>query len=232
MNTGGGAVMIGRSYEQYSDPARICLTNGDTLYITAGSSLPNGIDAVLADLKVRNFTAAGTMYVTGNQEIHWDTYASSDWTNLGGFWFHNTYNGKSMEFKAIAHEYYSTLYPVMQMLYYDYNGADPVTIFQFDMNGTFEYAGYLVEMDYMNDIAALRAIKTKTHENGMTIYDPDSLKFLQGQEGRYSLNACIGWELSVQRKFLQEIDNLKLQIADLHSQLNTLKEDNPNNTVN
>lgn len=86
MNTGGGAVMIGRSYEQYSDPARICLTNGDTLYITAGSSLPNGIDAVLADLKVRNFTAAGTMYVTGNQEIHWDTYASSDWTNLGGFW--------------------------------------------------------------------------------------------------------------------------------------------------
>ncbi|MCW4003595.1 MAG: hypothetical protein NWE95_06770 [Candidatus Bathyarchaeota archaeon] len=69
MNTGGGAVMIGRSYEQYSDPPRICLTNGDTLYITAGSSIPNGIDAVTANLKVKDLTTTGNVSVHGDLNV-------------------------------------------------------------------------------------------------------------------------------------------------------------------
>jgi hypothetical protein len=153
--------------------------------------------------------------------------AEYDWTNLGGLVFHNTYNDKAMELKGVAHTYSGTLYPIIQILYWE--GSNFTTIFQFDMNGTFEYAGYLIQMDYMDDIAALRAVKSKKHESGVTIYDPDSLKFLQGHDGRYSLNACIGWELSIQQKFLemhdshedrfakltQEIENLETQIAEL-----------------
>jgi hypothetical protein len=61
-NTGGGAIMIGKAYQRYDDPPRICLTNGDTLYITAGSSLPNGADAITANLKVKDLTATGNIH--------------------------------------------------------------------------------------------------------------------------------------------------------------------------
>ena len=65
-NTGGGAVMIGKGYEDFNDPPRICLTNGDTLYITAGSSIPNGADAVTANLKVKDLTTFGNLTIHGN----------------------------------------------------------------------------------------------------------------------------------------------------------------------
>jgi hypothetical protein len=66
MNTGGGAVMIGKGYERFDDPPRICLTNGDTLYITAGSSVGVGADAVTANLKVKDLTTTGNVTVNGN----------------------------------------------------------------------------------------------------------------------------------------------------------------------
>ena len=71
MNKGGGAIMIGRSYERSDDPPRVCLTNGDTLYITAGSSkdMPNGADDVLANLKVKDLTATGNLAVDGNLTV-------------------------------------------------------------------------------------------------------------------------------------------------------------------
>lgn len=75
----------------------------------------------------------------------------------------------------------------------------------------------------MDDFAALRAIKTKVDKKG-TVYDPDSLKFLQDDKGFFSLGACVGWELSIQQKFLQEIDSLKTEIAELKSELTILKE--------
>lgn len=176
-----------------------------------------------AHLDLGDLTVHGQIFVKGNTEIEWTTYASDQWVNLGGFWFRNSYNDKNMEFKATTHWYDDDYYPIMQMLYYDYDGADPVTIFQFDMCGDFYYLGYLYQMDYMDDVAALRAIKTKKHTNGRTIYDPDTVKFLQGENGLYSLNACLGWELSIQRKFLQEIDDLKSGIAGLQLQIADIK---------
>jgi len=74
--TGGGCVQIGHgfqrseSYNPPADPPRINLTDSgyNTLYITAGSSLPpNTIDSVLADIKLRNLKVGGSIqsYSTG-----------------------------------------------------------------------------------------------------------------------------------------------------------------------
>jgi hypothetical protein len=69
MNTGGGAVMIGKAYERFDDPPRICLTNGDTLYITAGTSVGVGADAITANLKVKDLTATGNLAISGNLSL-------------------------------------------------------------------------------------------------------------------------------------------------------------------
>jgi len=66
MNTGGGAVMIGKGYEDFNDPPRICLTNGDTLYVTAGSTEGVGADAVTANLKVKDLTTTGNLTIQGS----------------------------------------------------------------------------------------------------------------------------------------------------------------------
>ncbi|MBT0159745.1 hypothetical protein G4O51_07150 [Candidatus Bathyarchaeota archaeon A05DMB-2] len=57
--TGGGAIQMGHAWERSDDPPRINLTddNYHTLYITAGSSVGVGADAVLADMKLKKLTA-------------------------------------------------------------------------------------------------------------------------------------------------------------------------------
>lgn len=68
--TGGGCVQIGHGFQRSetwnppADPPRINLTDPgfNTLYITAGSSLPpNTIDSVLANMKLRDLTANGAV---------------------------------------------------------------------------------------------------------------------------------------------------------------------------
>ncbi|PVX26296.1 MAG: hypothetical protein CW691_01840, partial [Candidatus Bathyarchaeum sp.] len=57
--TGGGAIQLGQGFEREDDPPRINLTDsGDhTLYITSGSSLSVGADAILANMKLNDLTA-------------------------------------------------------------------------------------------------------------------------------------------------------------------------------
>jgi hypothetical protein len=58
-STGGGAVNMGHGWEGSTDPPRINMTDDGyhTLYITAGSSVGVGADAVLADMKLKKLTA-------------------------------------------------------------------------------------------------------------------------------------------------------------------------------
>lgn len=98
------------------------------------------------------------------------------------------------------------------------------------MMGDFSYAGSLIYFDFMDDLAALRSIKTKNDEHGTAIYDPGTLKFLKNEQGLFSLGACIGWELSIQQKFLakhdehdQKFEALMKQIEDLQAQIQQLK---------
>lgn len=192
---------------------------GDGAYgLGSGSNRWAGISAI------NGYFSA--LSISGNSEINWSTYASSNWTNLGGFRFNNTYNNLGIEFKAMTLDFGNgVLYPVMEMLYL--HDGTWSGMFRFDMNGDFRYAGSLIAFDYIDDLAALRAIRSKTTDTGTLIHDPATLKFLQDDKGLYSLTACIGWEISMQQKFLAKHDeheanivNLLKRIEALESQLN------------
>ena len=175
----------------------------------------------------------GNITIDGYFRIIWNTVADQDWEDIGSIRFNNTSNRLTMELKGTVHDFNlnddHTKYPIIQMIYIHPDPNNPPediwdTTHEFHMNGderiggNFFYHGWLIPFDSMDDFAALRAIRTKVDEKG-TIYDPDSLKFLQDDKGFFSLGACIGWELSIQQKFLQEIDSLKTEIADLKSEL-------------
>ncbi len=94
-NTGGGCVQIGHGFERSetsnppADPPRINLTDAgfNTLYITAGSSLPNGIDAVLANMKLdtinaKTLTTSNTNYLMTNVPRLSISTADSSWGML------------------------------------------------------------------------------------------------------------------------------------------------------
>jgi hypothetical protein len=67
--SGGGAIQMGHGFERTDDPPRINLTDANyhTLYVTAGSSVGVGADAVLADVKVKNLYWSSGAYLTDNQ---------------------------------------------------------------------------------------------------------------------------------------------------------------------
>jgi hypothetical protein len=94
---------------------------------------------------------------------------------------------------------------------------------EFDMNGDFKYAGSLVHFDSIDDIATLRAIKSTKDETGTLIHDPSTLKFLQDDKGLFSLSACIGWELSLQQKFLTKHDEHEANIANLLKRIEAIE---------
>ncbi len=205
----------------------------DTLYIQKANCKSAG------NLNVANIT------MDGYSRITWNTPSNTDWYDIGSIRFNNTSNSLGMEFKGTVHDFDlgsppdQTLYPVLQMNFLDpslNNGY--TTTHEFDMNGNMRiwgnlyYAGSLVPFDSIDDFAALRTIKTKIDGNGKPIHDPATLKFLQDDKGLFSLGACVGWELSIEQKLLSEIDSLKVEVADLQSQLNALKTSNQKGAVN
>jgi hypothetical protein len=248
---GGGAIQMGHGFTDPSDMPVIVLTdfnyqgtqnNYQTLWIKkrdATHKLMQELD--WGDLELENLTAHGDRVITikGYSQINWNTSATQQWDDIGSIRFNNTAdpnNVLSMEFKGTIREFMngetSELLPIIEMVYLD-PALTPVpwqTTHEFHPNGdakfwgNFFFHGWLVPFDFMDDFAALRAIKTKVDKNNGVIYDPDSLKFLQDDKGFFSLGACVGWELSIQQKFLQEIDTLKTEIADLKSEMTTLKE--------
>src|SRR3989304_1975024 len=125
--TGGGCVQIGHGFQRSeswnppADPPRINLTDYpagfNTLYITAGSSLPpNTIDSVLADMKLRNLTANGrlnvnTIYPNGQTYVGLmailpldDGFANGNWANPWGYVTAETVYYKSLDYFGCARE--------------------------------------------------------------------------------------------------------------------------------
>jgi hypothetical protein len=205
----------------------------DTLHIVKA----NGVSP--ANLNVGNIT------MDGYSRMNWNTPADNDWEDIGSIRFNNTSNRLTMELKGTVHDFNidndHTKYPIIDIMYIHPDPNNPTagtwdTTHEFHMNGDTKiwgnllYHGWLVPFDFMDDFAALRAIKTKVDKKD-AIYDPDSLKFLQDDKGFFSLGACVGWKLSIQQKFLQEIDRMKLQIDDLQSQLNASKATNQKGTL-
>ena len=72
--------------------------------------------------------------------------------------------------------------------------------------------------DSVDDLDLVRKFKTTTH-NGKDIIHPDTTKHLQDKDGFYELGAMNGWHLSVQKKLLDEIDQLRLEVNELKHQL-------------
>jgi hypothetical protein len=232
----------------YSSSDIVTITNDphDTLYLkkstnTAGFGLPPTGEWP-ANLDLGNITAHGNNALTihGYSQINWNTTSTGDWTDLGSICFNNVADPNqvlSMEFKGTTHEFYNDiteeneLLPLIEMNYIDprlehgYQGTH-----EFHPNGDTKifgdlyYKGTLIPFDSIDDFATLRAIKTRPGKNDRTIYAPDSLRFLQDDKGFFYLGACIGWELSIQQKFLQEIDTLKAEIVQLKSEMTLLKE--------
>ena len=65
-------------------------------------------------------------------------------------------------------------------------------------------------------VCCIESYQNKGVDEKGTIDDPDSLKFLQDDEGFFSFGCIFGWELYIPQKILQKIYSLKTKIADLN----------------
>ena len=186
------------------------------------------ITGTIACNQISDISSLVPFTIEGYRRIKWD-YAATEpefYNDVGSIVFHNTTDDIGMEFKGTYVRVSGQLQTVMQIVRINnFSGSatwEPV--FQFDNTGIFHFKTDSVQgFDSIDDLGILRAMKTKTDKNGNPTFDSSTLKFLQDDKGLFSLNACLGWELSIQQKFLQEIDSLKLKIADLQTQLNTVK---------
>ncbi|MGD6852614.1 MAG: hypothetical protein ACQCN6_11195 [Candidatus Bathyarchaeia archaeon] len=165
-------------------------------------------------------------------EFEWAANASNNWDFIGGYKFRiaNTQSGQvDRTFEVCCQtQNFGTggQYPVLYMKYWA-NGSWVANTFRFDMNGDFHYLGTLRHdsFDTIDDIATLRGITT-TRDGDKLYLDPSTLSFLHDDEGMFSMAKVQGWNISVQKKFLQmhdetarKIEALQQTIVDLQDQL-------------
>jgi hypothetical protein len=235
-NIGQGALVLGSDWDANNANAQM-----PQIYLAHSEGSPYPDDPKRDTLQIWRaehigFGNAELNNLTSHGNIYWNTQADQEWVDIGSIQFRKIDGQqnfqKGMQLKGtVSYLGGDVLYPVIQIVYLDHDlSPDPWrTSQEFRPNGdtkiwgTLLYSGSLVHFDFMDDLATLRSIKSKTDSQGHTIHDPDTLKFLQDDDGFFDLNACIGWELSIQQKFLQEIDSMKTEIAGLKSELTELK---------
>ena len=207
INIGSGAIYWAPSISQLECDNNFTFGSGTTIHAY--------------DIVVNHELSVGNYLYMGPYEIRHSVNAYNDWDVLGGhsFIIANTQNGENQRaFEIICQTqsfgYGQGQFPVLFMKYW--HDGSPSNIFEFVMNGTMYYLGQLLHFDFMDDIAAIRNIKTKIDVDGRRIHDPDSLDFLRNDEGLYDMCKCFGWNLSVQQKFLEKHDLHDARIAALH----------------
>jgi hypothetical protein len=82
----------------------------------------------------------------------------------------------------------------------------------------FYYKHAPASFDAIDDIEAIRQIKTKTVD-GQDIIDPDSIPHLVNPDGFFEVSQMNGWHLSAQKKLLEEIDSLRAELNEVKAQL-------------
>lgn len=194
--------MIGHGFTGTTCPPCIVMTDSSypTLYLYT-----NAGTGALADLNLGNLTAGGKTgsiqpYISFINGCNGATRYICGWTNRIALSLANSSDYFSVE---------------------QYFGSE--IVFGVDFWGNVSYWGNLNPQDSIDDIATIRAIKTTTDDNGNPIFDRTTLKFLQDTRGLYSLSACVGWELSIQQKFLAKHDAEEASISDLLNRVEALE---------
>lgn len=201
--TGGGAIFIGSGNYSTNTPPCIVMTNASfpTLYL-----FTNVISQAPANLNLGNLTVGGNTgssiqpYISFINGYNGATRYICGWTNRIALSLAN-----SSDYFSVEQDFGSEI------------------VFGVDYYGNVSYWGNLNPQDSIDDIATLRSIKTTTDDNGNPIFDRTTLKFLQDPRGLYSLSACVGWELSIQQKFLAKHDAEEASISDLLNRVEALE---------
>jgi hypothetical protein len=228
--TNGGAIMLGQGFEREDDPPRISLTDSGnhTLYITAGSSVPNGADSVLANMKLKRLDATEVVHGgggNGDAFLVGDDIYLVDVNEGDALCLQGVYNRQSAKVYfgsgrdcALYRSGTSTLETI--------NNIFPSTYNTYHLGSNTKYwngvwANYLMyhsnvwSFDSIEDLETLKNIRTISNEEGKQVYDPETLKHLKNADGFYSQDRMDGWHISIEKRLLEKIEMLEQRIGEL-----------------